>query len=1018
MQRSLSTIVIALLLAVLSSDYSTASAAPKGNPKIIALFQSVSDSVSAYLTEATTVVSPTVIERVVPSGGKLKIFFNKNLKDFPLRDNIITTLYGIIDGMMPASYTQYKGKTAIYSEETPIEEMRSNYFTSNRDETPISEHHNRVTKAREGLVPLVTNISRPYSVTAGLQGRHLGIWQSHGRYYDQLQYRWKWQRARYFETVEDLFTQSYVLPYLVPMLENAGAVVLLPRERDFQTNEVIVDNDNPGKSYSETGAWSKSDCPGFALTPSGILTDENPFKLGSARVCRTSEEETSSVKWNPDIPESGTYGVYVSYQTLPGSARDARYTVRHKGGQTTFTINQQMGGGTWIFLGYFDFEKGSSPGKGVILSNVSSEKGSVVSADAVKFGGGMGNIARKPLKSDFKIEPEVSGVPRFAEGARYWLQWAGFVDTVYSHSKGETDYKDDIWARCHWSNALAGGSYVNPDEQGYNIPLDLCFALHSDAGASLTDSIVGTLAIHTPKSGDNRTEFKNGESRMISRDFADIVQTNVVNDIRAQYEPLWSRRELWSRNYAESREPEVPSLLLEFLAHQNLADMKYGRDPSFRFTVSRAIYKGMLKFLAYINDFDYVVQPLPVTEISSSLTGEGGKLFAKLEWKPALDSLEPSAVPEKYVLYTRINGGSFDGGHIVKDTSTRIQLEPGQIYSFRITAVNAGGESFPSETISVGIASKDAPTALIVNNFNRVSAPLAMASPDSTLGGFAGRIDSGVPYLKEVAFVGNQYEFRRNAQWTDDDNPGFGASGTDYEAAVLAGNSFDYPYVHGKAFMAAGFNFVSESREAFSNAPAPTSGEYRILDIICGKQATTQVGRDSSSATRFTLFTKPIQERITAYSATGGNILVSGAYIASDIWDPLHEPAGDPTYSGEAVRKFVTRVLKYKMLSRTASSSGTVINAPNPLKFKIGPGCRFHTSPNVKCYPVESPDALTPVGRNTYTIFRYGDSNMPAGIAYKGADYKVVALGFPIETLYDDSQIEQMVSQITAFFNK
>lgn len=1018
MRRFLSVLTVAALVAAFPSNSGNISAAPRGNTKIINLFQAVSDSVTNYLAAVTTVKSPTRIENSVPAGGKLKIHFDRNLKDFPLRDSIVATIYDIVDGMLPATYTQYKGKTAIYSEKQPIEELKSNYFTSSRDETPISEHYNRVTKAREGLVPLVTNISKPYSVTSGLQGRHLGIWQSHGRYYDQLQYRWKWQRARFFETVEDLFTQSYVLPYLVPMLENAGAVVILPRERDFQKNEVIVDNDLAGKSYVETGIWNKTASPGFAMTQSGILTDENPFKLGTARFCNASEEETASVKWIPDIPESGTYGVYVSYQTLPGSAKDARYTVCHKGGQTTFEVNQQMGGGTWIFLGYFDFEKGSSPSKGVILSNVSAEKGSVVSADAVKFGGGMGNVARKPVKSEFPIEPEVSGYPRSAEGARYWLQWAGFVDSVYSHTKGESDYKDDIWARCHWTNALAGGSYVNPKKPGYNIPLDLCFALHSDAGASLTDSIVGTLAIYTPTSGDNKTEFKNGESRMVSRDFADIVQTSVVNDIRAQYEPLWSRRELWSRNYAESREPEVPSLLLEMLSHQNLADMRYGKDPSFRFTVSRAIYKGILRFLAYINDFDYVVQPLPVTDISSSLVRDGGKLFANLEWKPAVDSLEPEAIPDKYVLYTRINGGSFDGGHIVKDCSTRIQIEAGQIYSFRVTAVNAGGESFPSETISVGVASKDAPTALIVNNFNRVSAPLSLASPDSTLGGFAGRIDSGVPYLREVAYSGAQYEFRRGAQWTDDDNPGFGASYSDYETTIVAGNTFDYPYIHGKALMASGLSFVSQSRQAFSESAAPSSRKYCMLDLICGKQATTQVGRDSSASTGFTVFTEPIQEKITAYSATGGNILISGAYIASDIWDPLYKPTDRTPQSGESARKFATRVLKYRMLSRTASAAGTVNSAPNPFRFNTKEVISFRTKPNAECYSVESPDALTPVGKNTYSIYRYCDSNMSAGIAYKGADYRVVALGFPIEALERESHIEQLMAQITAFFNK
>ena len=48
---------------------------------------------------------------------------------------------------------------------------------------------------------------------------------------------------RLFCTTEDLFTQSFIIPYLIPMLENAGANVFTPRERDTQKQEVIVDND-------------------------------------------------------------------------------------------------------------------------------------------------------------------------------------------------------------------------------------------------------------------------------------------------------------------------------------------------------------------------------------------------------------------------------------------------------------------------------------------------------------------------------------------------------------------------------------------------------------------------------------------------------------------------------------------------------------------------------------------------------------------------------------------------------
>ena len=40
-------------------------------------------------------------------------------------------------------------------------------------------------------------------------------------------------------------------------------------------------------------------------------------------------------------------------------------------------------------------------------------------ADAVRFGGGMGNISRGG---------KTSGLPRYLEGARYAAQWSGFPD--------------------------------------------------------------------------------------------------------------------------------------------------------------------------------------------------------------------------------------------------------------------------------------------------------------------------------------------------------------------------------------------------------------------------------------------------------------------------------------------------------------------------------------------------------------------------------------------------------------
>ena len=100
----------------------------------------------------------------------------------------------------------------------------------------------------------------------GLDGRNIALWQSHGRYYDEASDCWLWQRACLHRTVEDMFSPSFVLPFLIPMLENSGAYILTPRERDTQWREIIADNDPAFKDertdkmrrsgrYSESGRW-------------------------------------------------------------------------------------------------------------------------------------------------------------------------------------------------------------------------------------------------------------------------------------------------------------------------------------------------------------------------------------------------------------------------------------------------------------------------------------------------------------------------------------------------------------------------------------------------------------------------------------------------------------------------------------------------------------------------------------------------------------------------------------------
>ena len=934
------------------------------------------------------------IDSVAIEGNTLQLFANMNCAYIPFREDNVADIYRGINNLLPKEFTKYK--LQLRTNKRSIEELIPQAFRTKKDKKAVT-FSQKVDK------PLVTRLSTPYAPVNGLRNRHIALWQSHGYYYEPKLDRWEWQRARIFQTVEDLYTQSYVLPYLVPMLESAGANVLLPRERDCQNTEIIIDNDGCLSSHSiyteniAGKAWTQGNGKGFAHLRSQYADFENPFKEGTFRAIETIKKGTeSTAEWIPEIPHTGQYAVYVSYQTLPNSADDALYTIYHKGGMSQFKVNQQMGGGTWIYLGTFGFDAGKSNRCKVTLSNRSAKAGQMITADAVKIGGGMGNIARG----------EVSGYPRFCEAARYWLQWAGVPDSVYSESHGENDYTDDYKSRGIWVNYLAGGSAAHPTEKGLNIPIDMAFAFHSDAGTTLNDSIIGTLGIYHTDAYDGK--FANGASRYLSHDLTDIIQSNIVRDIRTLYEPNWTRRGRWNQSYYEARVPRVPTMLLELLSHQNFADMRYGLDPRFRFTVSRAIYKGMLQFLCSQYHMEYVVQPLPVDQMAIRIIN-GNEI--ELTWQPVEDSLEPTATAEKYIVYTRIGDGDFDNGVLVDKNSYRTILPSGVVCSYRITAINKGGESFPSEILSAGQAFNSKGTVLVVNGFDRISGPADFVAPapaDTLFAGFLDEQDHGVPYIKDISYIGKMKEFRRSIPWMDDDASGFGDSYGNYETQVIAGNTFDYPAVHGAAILQAGYSFVSCSDEVIENGQV-SMNDYKYTDLILGKECQTKMGRGITPL-EFKTFSKPMQEAITAYCGQGGNIFVSGAYVGTDLWDNRLAPAKDED------KKFAMEVLKYKWRVGQAATMGKVKCVASPFLPSTG-NYTYYNELNSDSYVVEAPDAIEPATQDAYTVMRYSENNLSAGVAYRGS-YKTCVLGFPFEALRTATEREQLMNNILTFFDK
>src|SRR5674476_683421 len=89
-----------------------------------------------------------------------------------------------------------------------------------------------------------------------------------------------------------------------------------------------------------------------------------------------------------------SYSVSVSYPWLKDNSDKVRYRINHTGGTTDFIVNQTLGGGTWLYLGTYLFNSGADQAIGSVT--VMCEEGGKAVLDAVRFGGGIGNVARRP----------------------------------------------------------------------------------------------------------------------------------------------------------------------------------------------------------------------------------------------------------------------------------------------------------------------------------------------------------------------------------------------------------------------------------------------------------------------------------------------------------------------------------------------------------------------------------------------------------------------------------------------
>ncbi|HEX2474142.1 MAG TPA: fibronectin type III domain-containing protein [Lacipirellulaceae bacterium] len=486
-----------------------------------------------------------------------------------------------------------------------------------------------------------------------------------------------------------------------------------------------------------------------------------------------------------------------------------------------------MVGNGWVYLGTYHFDAGSSQAEGSVeISNFSTEGGSVVIADAIRFGNGMGDVPDGPNGAGHP-SGTISGYPREDENSLMWL--------IRALGQGQdTSLLQDNNVRA--PNFMAEHMNVNGNPFGTSVYI----SFHSNAGGGrgavgLINNPTNTNPPNHPT--PNQTQLATYTGRQVNQD---------MQALNGVFEHAWSTRtthtftdsfgELDVHNLTNSSSVvEMDATIIEVAFHDQLQDAQLMRDPKVRDQLARSTYQATLE---YFDNFGGLNSPvsLPTAPVNVRAVSEAsGKVT--ISWSPGPSS--PAGVhgasATGYRIYASSDGYGFDGGTFVAggatNTVTLSGYDPNAPYYFKIVAVNAGGESLGSEVVTV-LPSGGAKQVLIVNGFDRH--------------------DRTQNFRYPYAFTGDGLVDRVWARYN---------------------NSFDYVVqVHSAIHAAApGVHVASTSNEAVISG-AVNLTDYDTVVWILGEESEAN---DTFNVTE--------QTKVEQFIAGGGNVFVTGSEIAWDL---------------------------------------------------------------------------------------------------------------------------------------
>ena len=783
-----------------------------------------------------------------------------------------------------------------------------------------------------------------------LAGKTIYVSAGHGWYWNAGFEEWLTQRPVWENLVEDFNNAEVVNQYLLPYLYNAGADVWTVRERDLNTQEITVTADSP--AFVQVGEWL---APTETITGSSLIF---PWHYAPA-----SATATVTATWTFTPAETARYAVYVWYAQGPDRAPDARYRIAHAGGVTERLVDQTVHGWTWRYLGTFPFH--ADQPASVSLTNVSDVPDRIVTAGAVRIGGGMGS----ELGGGEPASPEVSGRPRWEEASRYWTRFQGAPASVYDPISWGNDVFDDVTARSRYAE------WEKPAGE------DAVFISWHTNG-SYSHQVQGT-----------ESYVYDGTRGGIWTPGSDLLQyfthRTLVDDIRAAWDPNWTDGGMQADNFGEVRQLEtMPGVLLEVAYHDVGEEANALLDPRFARLSARATYRGIVRYFAYRDQVEPVFLPEPPAGLAVRNSEPGG---VALTWLPSpTDGDGPlGSAATSYRVYTSHDGFAWGDGVDVAGTSyTLTDVAPGELIFVRVTGVNAGGESLPSPTLAA-----------------------------------RGSQDGRAPILLVEAFDRNDRSF---TTWQDDGVSIADSEETGPSRRLFADrtNRRDYVIQHGMAitrpFGSATRNmlFSAQTSEvsvgdsttpsvigasrpdtrSLTEKPRRSSAlvhlhDYAIVDWMSGEESSPEEATPVGAST--IALSQVEQALLTGYVKRGGSLFISGAEIGLDLVQrgkgpAFYEDVLKAYYQGSNTFKRNWRPYPNKVMP----SSGGLFDGLDIFRFDDG----THGT-----YDADRVDYFLPLpeDRRAKSALVYQAGIGHAGLTWdSGGCARLVYFAFPFETIY------------------